>query len=522
MSTTRVRYREQQTLRKSDLSDEQAYRIAMRRRHNLAHHTWGIVEGLELKVVADKPILKPGMAIDGYGRELFVTSFVSLEQAFKELGCENADVWLLYNLTPVTHPQRGRWDCGPGKHSRWREEAVLRLKPVDDSINPRKPVEVPEEDLGSGPSEALPDDPTSEWPVYLGKVVGNSVKMAGRPCAGLVGESVTAPSGKARMQVGSETVGDRRGFTVGVVDDDNGFSDRLVVDRKGDTSIHGNAILHENLVIENFEESTQESDPCAMLGRELAQPEIIPPPGIEFEPLDAEPEEAAPWQIYHVEVKSVEEEKKPSIHQLRLEIDNPGDKGDPSRNLLGIGYQKHNHTKFIPCLTVSADCTVTINGSLTVEGEVVESAIPADPDDPEFRNVMAGRWMQGIGETSAKLLTGYAFSELEIKINVEEYYNINGVIKIELIVTNKGHLPLSDVTVYGSIILTEEETTLIEPKKIGTLESREESSFEVKYTPTQTGTLTIIATVTGVTSTSAIISDWASATTSINGPYACG
>lgn len=43
---TRVHYREGQILRTADLRDEQAYRIQMRCRHNLAHHGWGIVQGL--------------------------------------------------------------------------------------------------------------------------------------------------------------------------------------------------------------------------------------------------------------------------------------------------------------------------------------------------------------------------------------------------------------------------------------------------------------------------------------------
>ena len=45
MTVTRVRYREQQRLRSSDLQDEQAHRIAIRRRHNIAQHDWGIVRG---------------------------------------------------------------------------------------------------------------------------------------------------------------------------------------------------------------------------------------------------------------------------------------------------------------------------------------------------------------------------------------------------------------------------------------------------------------------------------------------
>ena len=555
MTNTRVRYREQQTLGKNDLSDEQAYRTAMRRRHNLAHHAWGIVEGFELVVIDEEPVLQPGMAIDGYGRELIVPSSVSLEDAFNELGCDKADIWLLYGLTPVTPPQRGRWDCGPGQHSRWQEEAVLRLKPAntDPDFDPRKPFEVALKDQGFGPAETPPDDPAAEWPVYLGTVDMESkeVDISRRPYVRLIGESVSAPSGKTRIQVGSEDAGDKRRFAVQVADDVGSFTERLVIDRNGDASIHGNVILDDVLVIHEFEESEKIANPCAMLGREQGQAETVPPPGIEFEPLASAPAEAAPWQIYHVELENIEEGKnKSSIHQLRFEIGNPGDKGDPKRNLLAIGYWdreafekcKTDHCTnyssacdeaferckdaFRPCLNVNADCTVVINGNLKVEGEVVESAIEADPNDPEFRDVIEARWMQGIAETGTTLLTGSVFSELDIIISTDPTSpEIGHELNITFTVQNNGHLAVSDVTVNGTIFLTNEigevQTKEFGPCKIGDLESEDFSAINELYTPAQTGELKILATVYGVNSTSAYISAWASATVSVNsgGPY---
>jgi len=43
--TARVDFRAGQVLDAVDLVDEQIYRIALRRRHNIAHHGWGIVHG---------------------------------------------------------------------------------------------------------------------------------------------------------------------------------------------------------------------------------------------------------------------------------------------------------------------------------------------------------------------------------------------------------------------------------------------------------------------------------------------
>ncbi|MFN8564815.1 MAG: hypothetical protein U0703_25050 [Anaerolineae bacterium] len=62
----RVHYYDRQFLRAQDFTDEQAYQIAMRRRHNLSHHIWGIVRGLELEF--NQPdgvfVIKPGIAVD--------------------------------------------------------------------------------------------------------------------------------------------------------------------------------------------------------------------------------------------------------------------------------------------------------------------------------------------------------------------------------------------------------------------------------------------------------------------------
>src|SRR5215211_2085904 len=73
---TRVRYFERQFLRAADFRVEQTYDRDARRRHVLAHHTWGIVTGFELNESPDgtsgfvNVTLSPGMAIDGFGREL--------------------------------------------------------------------------------------------------------------------------------------------------------------------------------------------------------------------------------------------------------------------------------------------------------------------------------------------------------------------------------------------------------------------------------------------------------------------
>ena len=69
----RLNYYNGQYLGFKDFRAEQKYHTEMRRRHNIAHHAWGIVTGLRLRR-KEKIYIMPGMAIDGYGREIIVLS----------------------------------------------------------------------------------------------------------------------------------------------------------------------------------------------------------------------------------------------------------------------------------------------------------------------------------------------------------------------------------------------------------------------------------------------------------------
>src|SRR5580658_10822280 len=80
----RLNYYEGEYLGAVDFQAEQEYHRDMRRRHNLGQHTWGIVTGLQLAQVpnglndpnggaAEADVyLQPGMAVDGFGREIVV------------------------------------------------------------------------------------------------------------------------------------------------------------------------------------------------------------------------------------------------------------------------------------------------------------------------------------------------------------------------------------------------------------------------------------------------------------------
>lgn len=296
----RVRYREQQVLQVDDLSDEQHYRIAMRRRHNIAHHDWGIVSGLELAIKIDlgrnRLYFSAGMAIDGYGRELIVPRPRMVDQAsldrtlkaYRSSGNSVAqaiaiELWLLYDRNPACTAMRYGQEVH-NEHNRWSEIPQLMCSPsgVLDPCNPLRACE----SRRSSPVDEPNDDPDYEWPVYLGRVyiettAGNTLDVVGldergRRYVGLVGERIEAASRQVAIQLGAENDGDRRRFAISSAqadksdgendsDDSNTqdvtaaettenkstFRDLLVVERSGSTEILTDFSIKGNLSIAN-------------------------------------------------------------------------------------------------------------------------------------------------------------------------------------------------------------------------------------------------------------------------------
>jgi hypothetical protein len=395
----RARYREGQVLRAADLAAEQAYLIAMRRRHNIGGHVWGIVRGLELKRPRNKEeiTLQPGMAVDGFGRELIIqeawaSSFQLLNERFEAIGNpKQADFWLCHARQSEFTLQPGKWDCGPGQNNRWREEVVLLLTEGDsDSLpDPRKPVSVAEEDFDFSPHEIPPDDPDRKWPVYLGRVtrttsttssgdtiVSYEVVLASipfRPYATLIGESVTAPSGRAMVQVGAGMTGDLNIFSVKLRRSTGELADNVAVDRAGNAvTVRGNATLSKT------------------------NSNLHPGEEICFEPLAEEPQAAAPWRIYRVK----RSKDGAADQQLRIEIAHPGKKDDPRLYQFAVGMaapDKNNEPRFNSCLLLQSDCTVTIKANnFTVHGRLIQGPIRPDPDDPRFADEILKQWNKSL------------------------------------------------------------------------------------------------------------------------------
>lgn len=235
----RVRYYQRQFLGAEDFQDEQAYHRDMRRRHNIAHHTWGIVVGLEL-IEKDKEgdpgakdvYVQPGMAIDGFGREIVVLQPVKLDPAdfdsFTNL--LHREVWIAFDAESALRPASGYELCDVEDQSRrWLETYQIVIEPIkpthDDVIVDGKVVHPPPPtnpgDLTipvdeSVPHQELPDDQDEpRWLVRLGSANWDGVNrkfvaaapdrlLEGRRYVGAIAEDLYAPAGRLLVRSRSE------------------------------------------------------------------------------------------------------------------------------------------------------------------------------------------------------------------------------------------------------------------------------------------------------------------------------
>ncbi|GCE44098.1 hypothetical protein Rhow_008396 [Rhodococcus wratislaviensis] len=346
--TARVRYFPGQFLRTPDFTDEQQYHLAMRRRHNIGHHTMGIVTGLAIALQDGRPVVEPGMAVDGYGRELLLVQRTPLDapRAFTARNTDRLDVWLAYNLVAGDPAPEGYASCAPGEETSYRlvEHPLLRYTvPDPDETDRRRPATVSEGDRDFGPERTPPDDPIHDWPVFLGSVTRHSqdgkdiytIDPDDRPYAGLVGEEIRAPSGRTSVQVGAEQEGDPYRFAVRVRGVSHSEVPRLAVLQDGGVAIVGETSLLGNVEVQGVIEIT------------------------------AGPAVARPWTISHVA-----DDK--GRHELRMEMDGPLGAAD-SEVVIGTWTTPDGseEPQFSRCLTIGSE-TVTVHGDLVVKGKLLD------------------------------------------------------------------------------------------------------------------------------------------------------
>lgn len=210
----RVNYFDRQFLRLAEFTDEQAYHIALRRRHNLSHHSWGIVTGLAIVQEDGVLVLLPGLAVDGYGRELMLADRTTIDRAvFDRYGATRLDVWLEYELgsADANAPPDACDPLAAGHQYRAIETShVVFERAAAADVDARSPRAVPADVIAASLPDT-PDDPKQRWPVYLGRVsmkLGASgaaeltIEQSALAYVGLNAELIDHPANAARIELG--------------------------------------------------------------------------------------------------------------------------------------------------------------------------------------------------------------------------------------------------------------------------------------------------------------------------------
>jgi hypothetical protein len=214
---SRVHYFNKQILRVNEFSDEQLYQLALRRRHNVTLHAWGIVSGLDIGQENGGLVVYPGLAIDGYGREVLLAGKQSLAtETFDDLATDRLDVWIVYDREDAGNIPSGYGSCVPGATGdAYRANEVPRILfelPLSNTVDARNPPGLPDNVLNA-PVPLMSDDPKDTWRVYLGRVIRLAVNQysidgSQRTYAGLVGETIDHPANATRVEVGKQSSAD--------------------------------------------------------------------------------------------------------------------------------------------------------------------------------------------------------------------------------------------------------------------------------------------------------------------------
>ena len=425
----RVQYFNQQFLRTQDFTDEQAYHLEMRRRHNIAHHGWGIVQGLRILLEEDGLFVQPGIAVDGYGRELVLPERLRLPTTeFTAKQSDELEVWLVYARFGSDEAPAGFQACDQEAgqaYYRWQELPLLRFTRPDPAYpNPRRPKGVPAEDYDFPPHRTPPDEPDRPWPVFLGRVTRlltapdqaeYRVEPAGRPAVGLTGEKITSPSELAEVGIETQVSAAQDGGAVPAVRSsrfrvslraapEQDWRDHLSIRDDGEIDLYGHAQVHGDLKIDGGSIEF------------AAAPLEENPPGCADEAVSAPPagEQPRPWRIYrHVcdrkDAKDGDGEAE-LVHQLRIEMapENAG------RQQMVIGAWSPDEEMFKPYLTIgnvthpSGEYSVAVHGDLIVKGSIrKEEALRTAPLSAEARDYLLGTYSSGVSGANIQLAEFY-------------------------------------------------------------------------------------------------------------------
>jgi hypothetical protein len=358
-----VHYFQGQVLGISEFEDEQSYHAEARRRHNITHHDWGIVDGLELRVHDDKVIVEPGLAVDGLGRMVLLSDRRSIDHIDPESmeAFERPQVccWIEYDRV-LTSDDQGR------PESRWDETPRLTLRYQRSDDDDRTPPERPDTTIATTVNswEPLPLDPRHRWPIYLGCIRiacepadsaskrRMSADLRSRRFVGLRACRVQSPEGKVVLTLG-ERHGDSHQFSVGFPGQASASGDT-----KGAISEEPTFVIEEALGVRLDHDATIQGS----VGLDSGPLVFHGPADVPSEP---------GWRCYRYT------DPDDGSDELRLEIGPGTDDFDKSaspsssakRGII-FGCTSGDSGKFEPLMSVLADRTVTVHGDLHVTGKV--------------------------------------------------------------------------------------------------------------------------------------------------------
>ncbi|HKQ04342.1 MAG TPA: hypothetical protein VJ464_04365 [Blastocatellia bacterium] len=408
----RVHFFDKQFLRVDEFRDEQLYQLAARRRHNVAHHSWGIVLGLEIAQEDGAVIVRPGMAIDGYGRELVLPDKEYLaEGAFDDLGADRLDVWLVYSRRDGEAAPEGYGGCGPaGARDAYRSDEVPRViveRPVSNTVDARRPPGVQESVLSSK-VPLISDDDNDRWRVYLGRIIRLPdgtimIDSAQRSYVGLVGEVIDHPANGARLEIGKQSSNnDKRNIGEVTYEYEKGEDAQRKQSRRfaifvPEADVSGSA---EQQVKISPRFDILQSGVMRIRGRTIINGNLqITDGAVQFnEPASFSPENAP---------------QKPSIYritstagggdQLRIDL---GSENTIDREFV-IGFS-NEEGEFVTCLKLELKDNdpnkltplVTINGDLMLNGEVVGGNLVPRALSQEAFNAILASFQAGVAASN--------------------------------------------------------------------------------------------------------------------------
>jgi hypothetical protein len=235
MSITRVDYRERQRLTAADLLAEQEYRIGAAGRHHLGPHDWGVVRGLQIEVVGPGDVIVwPGVAIDGYGREIIVPEPARVRTDTVAA----AAIWdlLLYYCDRPEQVPPGRI-CKDEPAPRTSQRHVLRVVPFEAVIE-REPF--PLDDARAGGHGGW-----TPWPVLLAREGANGAEADTSATRYVRHRAavIRAPSRRSTLQLGLRNREDLYHFLLSTRGSTSPAEPRLGIDRDGDVHVWRSLVL---------------------------------------------------------------------------------------------------------------------------------------------------------------------------------------------------------------------------------------------------------------------------------------